>query len=214
MQIQKKMPAAVKTPENILVVPRQLLMTRGLLAQTPGFVVAGATLGQEIEELVRTGGQFLPRPDMEEDPSYKQIIPYTVFVHNRQVFVMQRGRGAGEQRLAEKYTLGIGGHVRQKDLTTGGLAEWGRREFEEEIAYAGRYCGLSLFGLVNDDSNAVGQVHLGAVFVLEGTTDVIKVRSELKSGMLMDREACLLVRGQMETWSQYVLDALIIANII
>ncbi|MDQ5941159.1 MAG: hypothetical protein QG632_885, partial [Candidatus Dependentiae bacterium] len=183
-------------------------------AETPGFVVANAALGQEIEELVRTGGQFLPRPEMEEEFSYKQIIPYTLFIHNRQVFVMQRSRGAGEQRLAEKYTIGIGGHVRKKDLTIGGLAEWGRREFEEEIAYAGQYCGLSLFGLVNDDSNAVGQVHLGVVFVLEGSTNRIEVRSELKSGMLMDREACLMVRAQMETWSQFVLDALIKASVI
>ncbi|MDQ5940943.1 MAG: hypothetical protein QG632_669, partial [Candidatus Dependentiae bacterium] len=35
MEMQKKMLAAVKAPENILVVSRQLLMARGLLAETP-----------------------------------------------------------------------------------------------------------------------------------------------------------------------------------
>lgn len=214
MEVQKKAPTPAKAPENILVVPRQALAARGLLSLAPGITVVRDGLAGEVEEVVRQAGQFLPRPEMEENPAYKQIIPYMVFLHNRQVFAMQRSRGAGEQRLAEKYTLGIGGHVRQNDVAAGDLAEWGRREFEEEVDYRGSRPELRLFGLVNDDTNEVGRVHVGAVFIIEGASEAICVRSELKSGFLLGREACLALRPRMETWSQFVLDALIDADLI
>jgi len=211
--MQKTLPVK-KVVENILVVPRSALFSRSLLAPEPGVTVLWDGLAGELEDVVATAGLFLPRPEMEEDPTYKQIIPYIVFVHERRIFVMQRSSKAGEQRLAEKYTIGIGGHVRQTDMAAGGLAEWGRREFEEEVAYKGKACELKLFGLVNDDTNAVGRVHVGAIFVIQGDSDAIRVRSELKSGVLMDREECVALRPRMESWSQFVLDALIEAGVV
>lgn len=201
--------------EDILVVPRHLLDEHQILPAKPGCVPASHALGLLIEELVAAGGQFLPRPLMEVDPTYKQIIPYMVFVHDRRVYVMQRSGAAGEQRLANKYTVGIGGHVRAGDLLgSGKLVDWGTREFAEEIAYDGSFKSVQIIGLVNDDRDAVGQVHLGIVFLLAAESGDIAIRSELKSGMLMGRAECLAVHDRMETWSQFVVDMLVAKDLI
>lgn len=197
---------SVKT-EKILVVPRALLVGKGLLSQ--GFSTGSVSQNvAAVEKLVREHAQYHPRYLMEENESFKQIIPYFVFMHDKKLFLMQRSAKAGEARLASKYTLGIGGHVRKADLEGADIAAWGMREFEEEVAYEG---GKSLvpLGLLNDDSNAVGRVHLGVVYLVHGQSSDIAIRSELQSGLLASREECDAIRDNMEGWSQMVYDALV-----
>src|SRR5579864_7392156 len=54
--------------------------------------------------------EFHPRSLMEQNPLYKQIIPYLIFCHEDKFFLMQRRSDASEKRLSNKLTLGIGGH--------------------------------------------------------------------------------------------------------
>ena len=70
---------------------------------------------------------------METDPAYKQIIPYLVFTYENKYFLMQRQKKASETRLQSKYSLGIGGHIREEDMENCTLVDWAKREFEEEI---------------------------------------------------------------------------------
>ena len=63
--------------------------------------------------------------------------------------------------------------------------------------------------MLNDDSNPVGQVHVGLVLLLQGDSDAIKVRSELKSGQLLTAQECLAFYDRMESWSQIIFDAAI-----
>lgn len=150
---------------------------------------------------------FLWRSEMEQDPSYKQIIPYLVFTHNDKYFLMQRRSTASETRLASKYSLGIGGHIRQEDMTCPSIFDWARREFHEEVTYEGAL-KIEPLGVLNDDSNTVGKVHIGFVLLLRGDSDTISIRSELKSGKLMEFEQCRRLYGSMESWSQTVFDLL------
>jgi len=197
--------------ESILVLPRVLIDQALALPATPGVTVLDEAQQQQFEALVLQEGVFLPRSAMEVDPAYKQIIPYFVFVHNDRIFVMQRSNQAGEQRLAGAYTIGIGGHVRKTDWDAGpSIRAWGMREFAEEVAYRGTIERVVPFGVVNDDSNLVGQVHIGFVYVLHGSSNAIAVHSELASGQLMSRAEALALRDRMETWSQLVLDALLL----
>lgn len=192
-------------PEDILVVPRSALLEKELLFQ--GFtqeLQAGNVTA--VERLVRMHAQFEPRAQMEEDEQYKQIIPYFVFAHNKKLFLMQRSGSANESRLASKYTLGIGGHVRNEDLQ-GTIVDWGMREFHEEVCYSGAISVRPL-GILNDDSNAVGRVHLGVVYLLEGDCDDIAIKSELQSGRLASLEECAKLYDRMEGWSQLVFDAI------
>ena len=63
-------------------------------------------------------------------------------------------------------------------------------------------------GLVNDDSNDVGLVHLGLIIRLIGDSSQISVRDEHKSGSLVSLEAVGKYEKQMETWSRIVYDYL------
>ena len=151
--------------------------------------------------------EFMPRTIAETSFDYKQIIPYLVFQHQDTLFVMQRKGTASEQRLANKYSLGIGGHLREEDITGKTLFDWARREFEEEVNYSGSL-DITPLGVLNDDSNDVGKVHIGFVFLLKGDSANISIKSELQSGELLSFEECKTKYHAMETWSQFVFDFL------
>lgn len=204
--ITQSSPQAVPqtAPEHILVVKRT-----ALFADESAWHGLKAVNVDAYLSLIQTHKEFKPRPDMELDETYKQIIPYLVFKHVDRYFLMQRSAQASETRLQNKFTLGIGGHVRAQDLQEGStLFDWARREFHEEVAYTGNLTITSL-GMLNDDSNPVGKVHVGLVLLLEGDTDAISVHSELKSGTLLTLEECTAYAEQMETWSRFIFDSLV-----
>jgi predicted NUDIX family phosphoesterase len=157
--------------------------------------------------LVNKHKEFHPRAAMEQDPTYKQIIPYIIFQYEDRYFVMQRAANASEKRLQNKHTLGIGGHVRQEDLQHNSIIGWAQREFAEEVSFSGQL-SIEPFGIINDDSNDVGKVHLGFVLLAKGDSDKIRVKSELKSGSLKTIPEMIQLSDQMESWSQHVLNAL------
>ncbi len=159
-------------------------------------------------KLISDAREFMPRAQMEQDPNYKQIIPYLVFAYGDRYFLMQRTSKSTEQRLQNKYSLGIGGHMREEDMTGSSIFDWAKREFHEEVSYEGNF-EIEPIGLLNDDSNAVGQVHLGLVLLLKGDSSDIKVKSELKSGVLLSLEELKDFRPHMENWSQFVFDMLV-----
>lgn len=190
-----------KEDEKILVVPRDILFSKkrinGIEAVDFSF----------YQNLIEKNKQFLWRSQMEVDPSYKQIIPYLVFNYEDKYFLMQRRSSASEARLQNKYSLGIGGHIREEDITGSDIAGWAEREFAEEVKYDGNLI-VEPIGLLNDDSNDVGRVHIGFVFLLKGDSANIKVRSELKSGQLLTLEECLHNYENMENWTKLVFDFL------
>lgn len=151
--------------------------------------------------------EFIPRGRAENDFSYKQIIPYLIFHHNNTYFLMQRRSTASEQRLKNKLSLGIGGHLRQEDMQTSSLLDWSLREFEEEIHYNGSFTAQP-FGIINDESNDVGKVHIGFAFILNGDSTNISIKSELKSGTLISLDECLNNYESLETWSQFIVTEL------
>jgi len=66
-----------------------------------------APLLQKIER----EGFFIERPRAEEDPTYRQIIPYALVRYRGRYLLMRRTQGGGEARLHNRYTLGVGGHI-------------------------------------------------------------------------------------------------------
>jgi len=192
-----------KMDERILVVKRAEIFPNG-----PWEGLSIEQLRPCLETIGRSS-EFHPRGLMEEDPTYKQIIPYLVFQYEDKFFLMQRHKEASEQRLQNKYTLGIGGHMRYEDLQEGpDLFSWAKREFQEEVEFEGNL-EIAPLGVLNDDSNEVGRVHLGLVLMLIGDSDKIKIKSELSSGTLVSLPECLDFVPKMETWSQIVLMTLL-----
>jgi predicted NUDIX family phosphoesterase len=120
---------------------------------------------------------------------------------------MQRKPTATEQRLANKLSLGIGGHMRKEDLIGSDILSWATREFNEEIDYQGTYA-IRTVGAINDDSNDVGKVHLGLVLLLQGDSSKITIKNEHKNGSLLTLEACFDQFENFESWSQIILTML------
>ncbi len=189
--------------EKILVVKRAILFGKEPLQ---GFYPI--TDFNEYQNIITQHKEFLWRSTMETDPLYKQIIPYLIFAYQDKYFVMLRKHNASETRLSSKYSLGIGGHIRQEDMADSSLLSWARREFEEEVSYQGSLSVCPL-GMINDDSNAVGQVHAGFVFLLHGDNASIAIKDEHKEGKLLSCEQLQPLYGQMERWSQLVFDFLV-----
>ena len=151
---------------------------------------------------------FLERNLAEQDPTYKQIIPYLVFMFQDKVFMMQRRATAGEQRLKNKRTLGIGGHIRAEDFNLGAsIIDWAQREFEEEVSYSGKVTFKPL-GIINENTTPVDAVHAGFVYLLEGDSANIKVKEELKTGELVSLDICKEKYNEFERWSQLIIDHL------
>ena len=146
-----------------------------------------------------------PRSLLEPDPDWKQVIPYLVLRDGERLFLMRRTRAGGDVHLHERWSIGIGGHLgRGDDGVLGGL----RREWSEEIA-ADFIPDFHLLGLLNDDEDAVGAVHLGVVFTADAAGRPVAVRETAKlRGAFATLEDVLARRAELETWSALVLDAL------
>ena len=155
--------------EHILVIPTRVFHEIGHIQ---GF---SPDVDKYMTELLKPENiSFRPRPQMEEDPSFKQLIPYVIFRYTdpeKNVFIFQytRGKGSGETRLHDSKSVGIGGHISQQDAATDQAdpyAEGMRRELEEEVRID-TSCSMSLAGLINDDETEVGRVHLGIVHICD-----------------------------------------------
>lgn len=185
--------------ELVLVVKREKMFPHG------AWQGLKAVNGDEYLSIIAQEKEFLPREHMETDPAFKQVIPYLIFKHGEKYFLMQRQSKSTDQRLKNKHSLGIGGHIRQEDMESSDIIDWARREFEEEVSYSGNYT-VNTLGMLNDDTDAIGQVHVGYVFLLEGDSANITVKSELKSGQLLTLEECEPYYASMENWTKIVFD--------
>jgi len=185
--------------EQVFVVPAARVLAagtwRGIRPADPA-AVAG---------LIDGAGRFAPRPAMERDPSCKQVIPYLVLRDGPRYFLMRRSTAGVDARLHDRYSIGVGGHLNPGDVDVeGGL----RREWREELV-ASWEPEFRLVGLLNDDSNEVGRVHVGVVFTAEAAGRPVAVREMDKlSGAFADRGEVAAVADRLETWSVLVFDHL------
>lgn len=190
--------------ENILVVRREYLAP--YLTEDFGLITEGV---EEIVRAIEAHHEFRPRPEMETDPAYKQIIPYVLVTRGAEAFVMQRLKKGGEQRLHGLLSLGVGGHINPVDDTAGhgALMAGLRREVDEEVALE-RAASLTPLGVINNDRDEVGRVHLGFLFRLEAEGAVTVRETEKLSGSFMPIAALPALRDKMEGWSQIALEVL------
>jgi len=157
--------------------------------------------------------KFMDRAAAEQDPAFKQLIPYVILKHGASVFSYVRGKAGSETRLAALRSIGIGGHIEPVDhgLFTGWADIYrtgADREVEEEVHVG---CGYAeeLAGLINDDSSEVGRVHLGIVHVRELEAPAVRKREQqITRAGFVPMEELRSRQEELETWSRLALGML------
>jgi predicted NUDIX family phosphoesterase len=198
--------------EQILVVPTSLFHELGYFQ---GF---STDIDRYLPRLLEGDHvEYRPRGEMEEDPSFKQLIPYMLFrwtddagtVH---LFEYLRGSGQGERRLHAKRSVGVGGHISAVDSAAGHLShvyrEGMRRELAEEVEIDTKYTER-IAGLINDDETPVGRVHLGVVHLSDVAGPRIRPReADILDGQFRPVHEILPRLGEFESWSEIAVRAL------
>ena len=72
-------------PEDILVVPREVLAQHALLPAA-GMKSFDQKMSVSIEQLIREHGKFKPRELMEVDENFKQIIPFCFCISEQAIY--------------------------------------------------------------------------------------------------------------------------------
>lgn len=191
--------------ESILVVKREHLDQ--CIAGKNGLIIG---VGDQVVDIISKHHRFLPRHEMEEDTSYKQIIPYVVLRRGEDIYVLRRLKKGGETRLHGLLSVGVGGHINPVDGAGGtdALMEGLRREVDEEVSIE-RELTIRTLGVINDDTNAVGSVHLGFLFELEVQGEVSIRETEKLEGEWVSKSELAKLSEQMETWSQIAMEVII-----
>jgi predicted NUDIX family phosphoesterase len=162
----------------------------------------------DLRAAVARDGRYLDRSAAEEDPAFKQLIPYVVVRDGGAVFLMHRTDAGGDPRLHGKASIGVGGHLNPVDEGEDALMAGLQREWSEELV-ADWEPTFRLVGLLNDDTNPVGAVHLGVVFTVDADGRDVAVREHDK---LTGKMACPAefeaARERLETWSALVAESL------
>jgi len=194
--------SAADTVEHVLCVPTLLFREIGYFE---GFQPMAERYLTTLLDPAHT--LYLPRNQVEDDPSYKQLIPYCVFRCQGEVFFYRRGKAGGEGRLHSKRSIGIGGHISSTDRVHGDRRYFAamHREIEEEVFLESGFQDRCV-GLINDDQTPVGQVHLGIVHIFDLDSAKVRPREEsiLETGFAQP-EYLARDLDQFETWSQIVL---------
>ena len=194
--------------ENVLVV------RRSLLDQLGNFHGLNFEPEKYLAALLSRGNNFFsPRVQAEDDPTYKQIIPYALLAFEKKVLYYVRGKKAGEQRLVAKGSIGIGGHMNETDESLFALNEQAyragvEREVNEEINIDTQFEDR-IVALLNDDTTEVGRVHLGIVHVFDLAQQKVEKREAMITNLAFLTRAELMARREsLESWSQICVDSL------
>jgi predicted NUDIX family phosphoesterase len=143
----------------------------------------------------------------------------------RYVFAYRRSKKGGENRLHDKWSVGVGGHINPCDVPKGpayradlafpAVYEWGlRRELSEEMNLA---LGPDIsrdapaVALVYRPVDVVGAVHFGVVHIVDLAVDLDSVAPTdpaLASGQWSGRQTLmgLADHGKFEDWSRLVVE--------
>jgi predicted NUDIX family phosphoesterase len=218
--------------ERVLCIPRSILTMVGLFQ---GFRPLNSAGDPVLSALFHAKtAHFLERARVEQDPNWKQLIPYVIFhtvatTTAHWLFQYQRTKQQGEERLHGLRSIGVGGHIRPDDssLATpsqsvggpfdqycGGLA----RELQEEVQLQVPTESQAIIGLVNYEADSVGRVHLGIVheYRLDSTVSrdlgprelIRPLEPSMADVGFWSMDELLRRIDEFETWSQECLKGL------
>lgn len=179
--------------EVVLCIPREkLTLPQGLDLNVEGHL---AVINDPANRV------YKKRAEAETDPTHKQLIPYVLFISGGKILRYRRGKRGGEARLHGKLSVGIGGHISEHTASpTTDLHAGTMRELEEEVGWKGE--PPVPVAILNDDSNEVGAVHLGIVYLLPTEEEDIVARcTSIVEPEFVDLSLAVRETDNYETWS-------------
>src|SRR5580698_9048448 len=189
--------------EKVLCIERSLFERLG--------VFLGMNL--EIEKYMpalttRSNMLYVDREQAENDPRYKQIIPYALILCGDKILRYRRGKRGGESRLHGLYSVGVGGHILEQDnwLFSRGLGyrEAMRRRLIEEVDID--VTGEMAVAVMNDDSSEVGRFHFGVVHIVRVADESLAHwRHGVVSPEFVPINEAVNDASSCESWSQFCL---------
>ena len=147
--------------------------------------------------------------ELENNPAFKQIIPYVWIVNpvSKKVFLYKRSTEGEEGRLHNKYSGGVGGHI-DKDTEANSenpIIDAMMRELREEVKLE-NYPIPKFIGFLNDDIDVVGQVHFGVVAIAE-TEEEAKPLMHMEHGKFYTidevEKLISMKENELEGWSKF-----------
>jgi predicted NUDIX family phosphoesterase len=166
---------------------------------------------EALKKIVQNG-LFLRRSELEEDPSFKQIIPYAIISNNESFYLFRRRSGQTEKRLHNKFSLGVGGHMNpagsmeSKELYLIGEL---KRELYEEVRLPNGCLieDIEFIGFINDDTIPVGTVHIGLLYNIHVSNKEVYINETDKmTSAWIDKSNLAESYEGMETWSKITCD--------
>ena len=169
----------------------------------------------EVLKKIVQNGLFLRRSELEEDPSFKQIIPYAIISNKDSFYLFRRTSGQTEKRLHNKFSLGVGGHMNPNNFMEPKdqyLTDELKRELFEEVKLLNG-CFLEdieFIGFINDDTIPVGRVHIGLLYNIHVSNKEVYINETDKmTADWIEKSGLAEFYGEMETWSKIAYDCYI-----
>jgi len=159
-------------------------------------------------------GFFHRRADCEMDEEVRQIIPYIIILGpDRTIFQYERAESMKdfpEERLLNKKSLGVGGHIKKEDSTSY-VKNCISRKIGREVVAEGIMGEPKLVGTIMVDDNPVDKFHVGLVYAVLAEGDVDPKDRSLKKGSLakIDEVIKSAKDTNLETWSRILIPYLL-----
>ena len=159
---------ADKMKREVMVVPNSALFS-GVQRESKVY----SNEESDFESKILKNFEFMVRDLAEEDKNYKQPITYAIVLNeDHEIFVYIRwdkNSSAGETRLHEKLSVGVGWHLEREDKDVENpLRDCLARELKEEINLQEKNI-TEVFPIwyINDDRNPVWEVHVWVAYIVK-----------------------------------------------
>jgi predicted NUDIX family phosphoesterase len=166
----------------------------------------------EVLKRIVQDGLFFRRSEIEEDPSFKQIIPYAIISYKDSFYLFRRTSGQTEKRLHNKFSLGVGGHMNPHDSVEPKeqyLTDELKRELNEEVTLLNGCLieDIEFIGFINDDTIPVGRVHIGLLYNIHVSNKEVYINEMDKmTADWIDKSGLAEFYEGMETWTKITFD--------
>jgi len=162
----------------------------------------------EVLKRIVQNGLFLRRSELEEDPSFKQIIPYAIISNKESFYLFKRTSKQTEKGLHNKFSLGVGGHMNPNnsmETKEQYLIDELKRELYEEVKLLNGCLieDIEFIGFINDDTISVGSVHLGLLYNIHVSNKEVYINEtdKMTADWIEKPNLAEFYEG-METWTK------------